>query len=290
MKKTLILLATVIALAVSCAPKDVICVMSYNIRQSGAKDGENCWENRKPATDAMINSLKPDLIGTQELCLDQLEYIVDKCPAYDYVGVGRDNGIHKGEHMAIFYLRSKFELLDSRTIWLSETPDTVSYGWDAACRRTATITYLRHKPTGKDLYFVNTHLDHKGLVAQKEGLALIVSYIDSLNTTGAPMLLTGDFNVIPSNPALEDLNLRMKSARNFAEVSDKRGSFNGWKKPLAEAALGDNLKGYDPEKLTIDYIYYSGFSSCPKFETVTTTFADVPFISDHYPVRAYLKF
>ncbi len=56
------------------------------------------------------------------------------------------------------------------------------------------------------------------------------------------MILTGDFNVTPDNPALDDLNKIMKSARLHAEKTDTLASFNGWQKPISTAALGDNLK------------------------------------------------
>lgn len=53
-------------------------------------------------------------------------------PSYSHVGVGRDDGISKGEHSPIFYDSSKFEEVDWDTIWLSPTPHVVaSKGWDA---------------------------------------------------------------------------------------------------------------------------------------------------------------
>ena len=34
----------------------------------------------------------------------------------------------------------------------------------------------------------------------------------------------------------------------------------------------------------------SGFSAAPSFETITKTYENIPFISDHYPVAAVLVF
>ena len=45
--------------------------------------------------------------------------------------------------MAIYYRDADFELEKSGTFWLSETPDQVSMGWDAACKRTCTWVLLR---------------------------------------------------------------------------------------------------------------------------------------------------
>lgn len=70
MKKTILLLLA--ALAISCAPKDSLTVMSYNVRTSVKDDGENSWENRKEASKAMLEEVKPDIFGVQEARLDQL--------------------------------------------------------------------------------------------------------------------------------------------------------------------------------------------------------------------------
>jgi len=62
--------------------------------------------------------------------LDDLSTLLG--PSYAHVGVGRDDGISKGEHSPIFYDSDKFEEVDWDTIWLSPTPHVVaSKGWDA---------------------------------------------------------------------------------------------------------------------------------------------------------------
>lgn len=74
-------------------------------------------------------------------------------------------------------------------------------------------------------------------------------------------------------------------------MTDSIPSFNAFGKPLKHAAIGDQFVDLATTAgLTIDYIYYSGFSKCPSFHTVTESFAGVPYISDHYPVTAVLKF
>ncbi len=265
-------------------------VMSYNMRLCVADDGENSWQYRCGATKAMLEDRKPDIFGVQEAYEEQVNYITDNCPDYIGIGVGREDGIHEGEHMSIFYNCNTVGLIKWGTFWLSETPQTPSFGWDAACKRTATWALLEHLQSKRKFYYVNTHLDHVGLTAQRKGLELITDTIARINPEKYPMILTGDFNVTPDNPALNDLNLIMKSARQHAVKTDTLSSFNGWKKPISGAALGDNLKDNGYKGLTIDYIYYSGFESCPEFETVTKQYAGVPFISDHYPVCAVLVF
>ena len=251
-------------------------VMSYNIRMGIAKDGTNSWEFRCPATIAMLNAQKPDVFGVQEAFEFQIRFIEEYCRDYKSVGVGRDDGKKKGEYMSIFWNKKTVSLLQWGTFWLSETPDKPSKGWDAHCRRTATWALMKDKKTGKKFYFVNTHLDHKGKEAQKNGLKLIVDRIESINPQGYPMILTGDFNIKPNNPALVDLDARMLSARKIAADTDSHNTFNGW--------------SVKPTDSVIDYIYISGFSSCPQYKTVTEKYAERPFVSDHYPIFARVIF
>ena len=245
-------------------------VMSYNIRMGIAKDGTNSWEFRCPATIEMLNAQKPDVFGVQEAFEFQIRFIEEYCRDYKSVGVGRDDGKKKGEYMSIFWNKKTVSLLKWGTFWLSETPDKPSKGWDAHCRRTATWALMKDKKTGKKFYFVNTHLDHKGKEAQKNGLKLIVDRIESINPQGYPMILTGDFNIKPDNAALIGLDSRMQSTRKIAADTDNHNTFNGW--------------SVKPTDSVIDYIYISGFSSCPQYRTVTEKYAERPFVSDHYPI------
>lgn len=277
-RKTILAIASALAMTVSLSASagtpDEISVISFNIRNGEANDGTNSWQYRYPASAMMINDQKPDIFGVQEAYDYQVKYLAEYCDGYKCIGVGREDGKHEGEHMDIFYNTKTVKLLKWGTYWLSETPDKPSKGWDAACRRTATWALMKDKKNGRKFYYVNTHLDHVGPVAQKNGLALIVSRIKAMNKEGYPMILTGDFNVEPSNPVLSDLDKMMTSARNSAVKTDKGDTFNGWGK-------GSGV---------IDHIYYSGFSACTLFERIMKPYMDRTFISDHYPVRAVLVF
>lgn len=276
---TLAMLA-VLPLASSCKGDkrtgESLLVMSYNVRNSHAKDGDNDWEHRKSATKAMLDAVNPDIFGVQEAYEDQVNYITESCPRYVSFGVGRDNGVDEGERMAIFYNTDVIEMIKGGTYWLSETPDEPSYGWDAACRRTATWALMRDKDSDRFFYYVNTHLDHKGVEARRNGLALIVNKIGEMNEEGYPMVLTGDFNVTPDDSCLVDLDKIMKSARIYAEQTTNKASFNGWNP--AE------------HNLVIDYIYYSNFTACKNFEVLDQSYDNIPFISDHYPIVSTLVY
>ena len=274
------LLATLLPLLAfasqSCQKMEPLPVMSFNVRYGTANDGDYVWDNRKDAACAMINDKHPAVFGVQEALDFQLTYFEEHCPGYKYVGVGREDGLHDGEHMSVFYDTNRIELQEWGTYWLSETPFQPSLGWDAACRRTATWTLLKDKATGRSFYFVNTHLDHVGKEARRKGLLLLVDRIAAMNPEGYPMILTGDMNVYPDDPCLNELRNLMQDARQTAPVTDNEQTWHDWGKVTGNAP--------------IDYVFYAGFAKCDKFEAVREPYEGVKYVSDHYPVMATLRY
>lgn len=273
--KKLFLGALSALLLAACSAPAPLKVMSYNIRFGTADDGVYSWPCRQDAAVAMIEDQHPAVFGVQEGLRFQLDFIAEKCPEYQYVGVGREDGEARGEHMAVFYDTTRVDLKDWGTYWLSETPDEPSKGWDAACKRTATWTLLYDKKTDKHFYFVDTHLDHVGEVAREKGLALVVERIGAMNPENYPMILLGDFNVFPEDPCLAGLRAVMTDAREVAPVTSAESTYHGYG---------------TVEKAPIDYIFYSGFSGCEEFARVTKPYLECPYVSDHYPVTAVLKY
>lgn len=281
MKKifSIVLFALALCVAVSCSKeqtKESIKVISYNIRcgVNPGQDGENNWEYRKQASINMINDEKPTFFGLQEALPPHLEYLEEHLPQYASYGIARDDGKSEGEYMTIYYLKDEVELLDCGTFWLSETPDTPSRGWDAACNRTCTWAKMRMKRSGKEFAYLNTHLDHVGKVAQREGLALMMERAAQIVPDGMPVFVTADFNCVTSDPIFEPIKAVMKDARETAPQTDRRATFNGWK-PNATAV--------------IDHIFYRGAE--PKsFRVLCDKNYGAPYISDHYPVVLEAEF
>ena len=277
--RKLLLAALLPLLALSCQPGNVtepLPVMSFNVRYGTADDGDHVWDNRKDAACAMILDQRPAVFGVQEALDFQLAYFEEHCPGYKCVGVGREDGIDEGEHMSVFYDTERIDLVEWGTYWLSETPFEPSLGWDAACRRTATWTLLKDKATGRNFYFVNTHLDHVGKEARRKGLLLLVDRIAAMNPDGYPMILTGDMNVYPDDPCLGELRTLMEDARQTAKETDNDVTWHDWGK----------VSGRPP----IDYIFYAGFAGCDKFEAIRQPYEGVDYVSDHYPVKAILRY
>ncbi len=246
-------------------------IISYNIRTL-ARDGENSWQFRKHATKNMVEQHRPDAFGLQEAMLPHMQYIDSVCPQYARVGVGRSDGKNGGEFVTIYYNKERFDLLDSGTFWLSDTPEKVSRGWDAALPRITTWVKLRDKATKQKFFYFNTHFDHKGKVARVESSKLIVEKIREIAGKNANVVLTGDFNIESENEALSPLYENMKAARKCAPVTDNKGTYNGF--------------GGAKRMTVIDHIFYRGRRVvCNEFRTLDGDFG-AKYISDHFPIEA----
>ena len=187
-------------------------VGSYNIRYKNRNDsiqGE-VWAKRCQVICDQVNFMAPDIFGTQEVLWPQLQDMKIALDGYDYIGIGRDDGQRGGEHEAIFYKTDKVKLLDHGDFWLSETPDKPGLGWDAVCIRICTwgkfavkagddqqrhgLFDRKENEPQQEFYFFNLHMDHVGVVARREAARLVVQRVREI-TQGAPVFITGDFNV-----------------------------------------------------------------------------------------------
>ncbi len=97
------------------------------------------------------------------------------------LGVGRDDGKQKGEYSAIFYDTTRLQAIQSKTFWLSETPEMPgSKSWDAAITRVVTWVKFRDRKTKKIFFAFNTHFDHIGQVARRESAKLLLQKVKEI--------------------------------------------------------------------------------------------------------------
>ncbi len=256
---------------------DQVKVISFNVRTSTADKGTaNAWDKRKAAAPALIRKENPTLFGVQEAMIGQVDYMKDELPEYEWIGVGRDDGEKKGEMMAVFYKKSDLQLEDWDTFWLADGgPATPTLGWDATYMRTATWAIFTHVPTGRKFFYINTHLDHQAQKAREESIKLICSRLTSLNPTGLPAVITADFNSETSDAIFNPLKAMMNNTREYSASYDNFATFNGW---------GSN------SSRKIDHIFISpGFKSL-SYRTIRERYANVSYVSDHYPISSLLEF
>ena len=175
MKHFLLSLMTLTALLVSSISRaQTLTTLTFNIRYDNPDDGKNSWEQRKTSVVALLEHYAPQIFGLQEGLLQQVRYLKEHLGPYNYVGVGREDGKEKGEYSPIFYDTTQYEMISNSTFWLSNTPEKVSVGWDAALERICTCALFRHQESGKYLWVFNTHFDHMGVKARQKSAQLLL--------------------------------------------------------------------------------------------------------------------
>ena len=258
--------------------------MSFNIRLANPQDGVDYWPNRKDLVASMIRYHEADIVGLQEALRSQLDDLSELLPDYAWYGLCRTDGSvmpePDNEFSAILYRRDRFELLDSATFWLSERPEEVgSKGWDAALPRITSWLKLRDKASGKEFYHFNTHFDHRGTQARAESARLLAQRIREM-AGESPVLLTGDFNCVPTDEPyriLTDKGSGLADALFLSELPH-HGPLSTWS--------GFQFPGLPGRR--IDYIFVNDKVKVLRHAILSDSWSG-RFPSDHLPVLAEVE-
>lgn len=264
------------------ATPEPINVMSFNVRYDNPEDSLDNWKFRKDRAANAIRFYDVDVLGTQEVLHNQLKDLKQRLPEYEVIGVGREDGKEKGEYSALWFKKNRFDLLDSGYFWLSETPEVPgSKGWDGACERIASWAKLRDKTSGKELFALNTHLDHVGVVARREGISLILDKVNELSG-GLPVIVTGDFNSEPESDVIKHVT----DVTNPEHLMDAR---------LASPIVyGPGWSFHDFGKIPyqhrplIDYVFVRNGFDVLRYGVLAET-ENEAFLSDHAPVLVTIE-
>ncbi len=249
----------------------LIKVMSYNIRLDTPHDSLNNWLYRKEAMIELFKKEQLSVMGLQEVLSNQLLYIDQELTSFRYIGVGRDDGDVQGEFCPIFIDSTIWNIDNSSTFWLSETPYKVSVGWDAALPRICTYALLEHQVSNRKVWVFNTHFDHVGVLARQHSVSLIENFIDSINVDDYPVILMGDFNLEPHSSPIQKLSEKFIDTWK-ATPQIKRGvpgTFNGF--------------GTVKNEPRIDYIFSQGLDQVTS-KHLKAIKENGRFISDHFPI------
>ena len=255
-------------------PEDAIRVMSFNIRCTNV--GTRFTKARTPDVVATVLNGMPDSMGVQEATPKWMKILTEELgDYYAWVGEGRD-GNGKGEYSAIFYLKDKYNLIDSGTFWLSESPDTPSKAWDAAFNRICTWAILENKETGEKYIHMNSHFDHKGEEARSQSIKMIVE--KSKEYEDIPAVFTADMNV-------------REGSDNYKEIAEN-SIFKDTKYTAKNADVYVTYHDRYPEKedaKVIDYCFANEGFEAINYGVVTESPSEY-YVSDHFPLYTDLKF
>lgn len=274
---------------------------------------ERPWHKRKQLITSSIqfntfNNDEGNVVCLQEVLHNQLKDIIydlnddSKQGDWEYYGVGRTDGLQLGEYAPILFKNLEWLVLDSKTFWLSETPDIPSRGWDAALERIVTMVTLQSKVNPLiRLNFFNTHFDHRGIIARRESSKLIVDKMENFNSY--PSFLCGDFNTQPTDEPYHILQKAgFKDSRTLIDKLHHYGhdsTFTGFDKKNEVNTIIDyiwspyfakNGNNQTPVENTKDINFYN-LDFHHKFAITIKNFAILSnwfnfYMSDHRPVSA----
>ena len=277
MKTVYHIIVSILIMNILSCTSDTTTVISYNIRYDNKWDEKNSWTTRKKSIIRIFEKYSPSFIGTQEGLVHQIHYMDSVLTKYDFIGVGREDGIKKGEFCAIYYESDAYNVIESSTFWLSDTPENVSIGWDAALERICTYGLFEHKTDKKQIWVFNAHFDHIGDIARGKSSELILEKINDLNSFSGSIILMGDFNSVPNSMPINTIQKKLKDAFNISLNKPKGpiGTYNGFNED-------------QPIEKRIEYIFLKNIEVL-NHEHINDRLENNNHISDHLPVMIEMK-
>jgi endonuclease/exonuclease/phosphatase family metal-dependent hydrolase len=275
-----------------------VSVASYNIRYDNPHDGDNGWEFRKEHVKELIQFHDFDIFGIQEGMYNQVTDIA-ALEQYAWYGKGRDDGDTKGEHCAIFFKKDRFDLLNSGSFWLSETPDIPTIGWDSRVnKRVCSWGRLRDRINKNEFYFFSVHFDNLGAQARRESAKLMVAKIPEI-AGDMPVIVVGDFNSTPETEQIATLETLLRDSYKVSKIKPygpdrTTGGFQY--DPVREkrtdsiyAARAQERQEANPAQRRggsrrIDYIFVSDKIEVLKHGVIMDFYGSYRFPSDHFPI------
>jgi endonuclease/exonuclease/phosphatase family metal-dependent hydrolase len=253
-------------------------VMTFNIRTSAGRDGDDAWPFRKEIVAETIGRSDPDILGLQEALADQIDFLEKALLQYRCIGVDRglNGGTGLSEATPIFYRYQELVPIESGTFWLGDPPNDHSRRRRGS--RIVTWAHFHHLETGQRIYVYNTHFTLREGPRELESATLINEHIAS-HAPGSAVIVMGDFNAVA------------ESSETW-RVATSQGLRDAWR--IAPERHGPEVtsNGFTPPPemgdMRIDWILVGGSIEVPSISTIANG-VDGRYPSDHYPVLATLS-
>lgn len=256
------------ALSIPAGDMEQSKIMSYNLRCLTPMDvGQKSWFYRADYILQDIETEAPGILGFQEATCWQYDFLVEALPDYDSVITYRDKAFNS-EGCPIFYHTGRYTLVDKGSFWLSETPETMSRDWGAACYRITSYVILTDNASGKDFVVFNTHLDHVSDEARIKGMEVVLDKIAQFG--GLPAVIMGDLNAEEDSATIAAATEHFLDARYAAPETVDTYTYQNW--------------GNFTEARRIDYFMISRSGIVPLRYSVLDQPHDGVWSSDHSPI------
>lgn len=278
-------------------------VLSFNIRLSWGEKGTPLeWRNRKAHVAEIIKSGDYDFVGIQEAIItmvpnfNQQSDLKKLLPGYGMLNRSREVSRLEGESTPILYKKDRWKMDEKQNgvFWLSAAPDAPgSKGTNAGCPRTvvwARFLELNNGiPTGKTVYFINTHFDHLSETARQDASILLANFIADRKNPQAPVILTGDFNCDCHSPAMrllkgETIAFNGKDYSSPIKLQDAYDSVH----PNEDGNYTYHQFGKVNRGNRIDFIWTTPDFTVESAQIIRNQ-KDGQYPSDHFPVQAVVK-
>ena len=242
-------------------------IVTFNLRCLWDGDGINSFIHRVGLIYEKINSEKPDLIAFQEMTDKHLAVLERLMTEYEFIG-GARNTDYGGEGVYTAIRKESMKLIGFDFFWLSPTPyiPGTRFEEQSPCPRICASLKMLHIKSGKTFRFINTHLDHipNEAIRIVEMKQLMEYIIDKNAQDWMPTLLVGDFNALPSEPAVGLCTEYMKDVTNNISVT---------------------FHDFGRAEMKIDYVFVS--EELEKAVVRVEAWKDERngiYLSDHYPI------
>ncbi len=263
--------------AVKTRPAQEVKVLSMNLDANEATASA-----RVKLMAPLLLSFDPDSIGVQECRGGWISLLKRNFLSKGYARVGVDAGGGLDAANGFFatyilYKEDKFNLIDSGTFWLSQTPDVPSkYGPTVDTNRTCTWALLEDKETGFRYVHMNCHLDWMDMSVNQIQVEMIREQIERFEAMGYPVFAGGDYNCDEGTDSYYKM-LDSDVVADSKKIAEKANDIATY------PSYGD-YDVYDPKERPIDYFFVTKEHMTVKEYRVVDEKPDGEYISDHFPV------
>lgn len=277
-------------------------VMQFNLLTSTKKRRSHPWRLRRRNVARIIESLRPDVVGTQEANYQQLLDLAALLPEYDFVGEGNLGNVMAHDegnwYCATFYRRGRVRLLDdddaTESLWLSDTPEIPASQFHLGTRpRLVTWNRFEMVATGRQFVFGTTHLEAVNAFHRRKSALLLREHVSRrVRELGPdiPVFLTGDFNAVSDSPEIRAMNEERGGLEPMYDAwSQVRGDGDPAGGTFRGLGLRDRVGNLLLGQRRIDYVFFRPQMTVKSidridFEDMEHRPSALP--SDHFPVLA----